>query len=486
MNAKHSIEVLSYWSALLKYQEALSARPRARRVEPGPARSPNLQQPTQGRDYVKLPFDAASEFFLDKGRFEPLPFDAERTEFFENWLVQRYRRGDADESEVGELVLFPAIQLARDELGGILRFPVEVEWWREGGQFRVPPAEDRAKGRYPEPPTQLRLLRPSREPDQVLPFFLDAGLLQRELRVEPEELDALFARLRGMRDVTPAAMIEATCKLLETPLDGERAPTAAPNQGASSPAPPVGLVARLFQAVQRRCRALGGRSRCYPVGLLVSTERVRATYHVQRDIAQAITSLEEKTLEKAAPLASYLSTSSPDLVREPCMGRWPGASLTDNQREALELGLGSRFCAIQGPPGTGKTRLILEAVAHQLVEKARSIAKSGQPKQAFLMVTSTNNRAVDNVIEPLGSDAYADFPLALRLGSREVTSTVTLRTLTRLLAYVDRASDVSEERFDTARREFSTKLERLEKLFEMYTKMTANDKRPAGGRRKRA
>lgn len=465
MNAKHSIEVLSYWSALLKYQEALSARPRARRVDPGPPRIPNLQQPTQGRDYVKLPFDGASEFFLDKGRFAPLPFDAERTEFFENWLVQRYRRGEADESDVGELVLFPAIQLAREELGGILRFPVEVEWWREGGQFRAPPAEDRAKGRYPEPPTELRLVRPSREPDQVLPFFLDAGLLQRELRVEPEDLDALFARLRGMRDVTPTAMIEATCKLLEAPLDREHTPNSDPKPGSpTSTAAPAALVARLFQAVQRRCRALGGRSRCYPVGLLVSTERVRATYHVQRDIAQAISSFEEKTIEPATPLASYLAGSSPDLSREPCLGSWPGTSLTHNQREALELGLGSRLCAIQGPPGTGKTRLILEAVAHQLVEKARGIANGGQPKPGFLMVTSTNNRAVDNVIDPLGADTYTDFPLALRLGSREVTSTVTLRTLTRLLAYVDRASEVSEARFDTARREFSTKLERLEKL----------------------
>ncbi|MFZ5897043.1 MAG: DEAD/DEAH box helicase [Myxococcota bacterium] len=465
MSAKHSIEVLSYWSALLKYQEALSARPRARRIEPNAFRTPNVQQPAQGRDYVKLPFAGASEFFLGRGSFEPLPLDAERTEFFENWLVHRYRRGDADESEIGELVLFPAIQLAREELGGILRFPVEVEWWREGQQFRAPPAEERAKGHFPEPPTELRLVRPSREPDEVLPFFLDAGLLQRELRVEPEDLDALFVHLRRMREVSPAAMIEAICKLLEAPLDGERAATADPKHAATThPTTPTALVARFFEVAQRRCQALGGRSRCYPVGLVVSTERVRATYHVQRDIAQAISSFTEGSLDAATPLVSYVEGRSPELVREPCLGRWPGACLTDNQREALELGLGSQFCAVQGPPGTGKTRLILEAVAHQLVEKARGIANGGQPKQTFLMVTSTNNRAVDNVIDPLGSGAYSDFPLALRLGSREVTSTVTARTLTRVLSYVERVSEVSEERFEKARREFSTKFERIENM----------------------
>ena len=65
------------------------------------ARTPNLQQPAAGRDYVKLPFAGASTFFLAQGRFEALPLDAERTEFFENWLLQRYRRGDPDDWQQG-------------------------------------------------------------------------------------------------------------------------------------------------------------------------------------------------------------------------------------------------------------------------------------------------------------------------------------------------------------------------------------------------
>ena len=475
MSAKHSIEVLRYWAALLKYQEALSARPRARRVELSAPRSPNVEQPVEGRDYVKLPFEGASKFFLGKGSCEPLPLDQERTEFFEHWLAQRYRRGEAEDAEISEIVLFPAIHLPREELAGILRFPVEVEWWSEAGQFRAPPAAERAQGRFPAPPSELRMVRPSREPDQVLPFFLDSSLLQRELRVEAEELDALFTRLRGMRDVTPATMVEAVCELLEAPLVGERSAPSTPTPAAAK-GEPAQLVARLFEAAQRRCQALGGRSRCYPVGLVVNTARVRATYHVQRDITHAMAAFTEATREPASPLVSYLKGESAELTREPCLGRWAGAALTDNQREALELGLGSEFCAIQGPPGTGKTTLILDAVAHQLVEKARGIAKSGQPKQGFLMVTSTNNRAVDNVIEPLGSGAFADLPLGLRLGSREVTGTVTARTLTRLLAYVERLGEVSEERFDQARREFSAQLERVEDLLAPERKRAAEER----------
>lgn len=461
MSTQKSREVLRYWSALLKYQEALSARPRARRLEPGEPRPPNLQQPAGGRDYMKLPFEGASSFFLDKGRFEPLPLDAERVEYFENWLAQRYRRGDED-AEISELVLFPAVHLPRGELGGVLRFPVEVEWWAGGSAFRSPPPEERAKGRYPEPPTELRLSHPSRRPDDGLPFFLDASLLQRTLRVNPEELDALFSRLRSMREVTPTAMLQATCELLEQPLDGEHRTSDGTASVPESKSDPAQLVHRLFQAVQRRCQAVGGTSRCYALGLLVSTERVRATFHVQRDLAQASASFTEESLEPSAPLASYLEGRSSELTREPCLGRWLGAGLTDNQREALELALGSEFCAIQGPPGTGKTTLILNGVAHQLVQKAAAIARSGQPSQAFLMVTSTNNRAVDNVLDPLSTGVYSDVPLGLRLGSREVTSTVTARALGRLMAYLDRASEVSEERFEQARSDFRGQLDAVE------------------------
>lgn len=462
-SAKKSGDVLRYWSALLKFEEALSARPRARRVEQSAPRAPNLQQPTPGRDYVKLPFDGASGFFVERQRLKPLPLDAERTEFFEHWLAQRYRRGDDDgEVDVAELVLFPAIHLPREELAGVLRFPVEVEWWAGAKPFRAPRAAERAKGQYPEPPTELRLTHPSREPDQTFPFFLDTALLQRVLRVEPEEIDAFFARLRRVPDVSPTTMIERLCELLETPLDGDADKREASDAPPSAP-DSARLLSRLFQAVQRRCQALGGRSRAYPVGLVVSAERVRATFYVQRDLAQASAAVAEGTLTAESPLFCYLEGRSPPLARELCLGRWSSERLTDNQREALELGLGSTFCAIQGPPGTGKTTLILNAVAHLLVEKAAAIARSGQPKQDFVMVTSTNNRAVDNVIDPLSSGTYADFPLALRLGSREVTSTVTLRTLERLLAYIDRVGDLDEVPFERARRDFRTKLEQVER-----------------------
>ena len=49
-------------SALLRYQEALSARPRARPNAARDASVPNLLEPAAGQDYMKVPFAGAESF----------------------------------------------------------------------------------------------------------------------------------------------------------------------------------------------------------------------------------------------------------------------------------------------------------------------------------------------------------------------------------------------------------------------------------------
>ena len=51
-------EVLRYWLAALRLEEALSVRPQARRATHAVS-LPRLEQPTPGQDYFKLPLDAA-------------------------------------------------------------------------------------------------------------------------------------------------------------------------------------------------------------------------------------------------------------------------------------------------------------------------------------------------------------------------------------------------------------------------------------------
>jgi hypothetical protein len=129
--------------------------------------------------------------------------------------------------------------------------------------------------------------------------------------------------------------------------------------------------------------------------------------------------------------------------------------LTLSQSRALELALGASLAAIQGPPGTGKTTVILNAVVHHLIEKYAPVASDHFPNESVLVVTSTNNRAVDNVMDPLCSGALADYPLALRLGNREIMGSAALRTLERMQDWLARQNAPSDSEWSELKRRFS-------------------------------
>ncbi|HWM86495.1 MAG TPA: AAA domain-containing protein, partial [Kofleriaceae bacterium] len=112
--------------------------------------------------------------------------------------------------------------------------------------------------------------------------------------------------------------------------------------------------------------------------------------------------------------------------------RFRPRGITASQRAAAERFLGSTLSAVQGPPGTGKTELILNLAANAVVERIGGAVRSAPMRSGLLVVASTNNRAVDNVIDPLGRDFPAErLPLALRIGNQEVIATRTARELER-------------------------------------------------------
>lgn len=76
-----------------------------------------------------------------------------------------------------------------------------------------------------------------------------------------------------------------------------------------------------------------------------------------------------------------------------------------SQKKAIVNALENRISLIQGPPGTGKTQSILNIIANLIIQN-KSVA-----------VVSSNNEAVKNVLEKLGSKNY-DFLVAL-LGKKE-------------------------------------------------------------------
>ncbi|GAB4230006.1 MAG: hypothetical protein Kow00121_58810 [Elainellaceae cyanobacterium] len=85
-----------------------------------------------------------------------------------------------------------------------------------------------------------------------------------------------------------------------------------------------------------------------------------------------------------------------------------GAFLTDpptnSQLKVLKHAQLAPVTAVQGPPGSGKTTLILHLIAQQVVNRALSLIETGRDINNLTVVSSTNNRAVDNVIERLNKE----------------------------------------------------------------------------------
>ncbi|HEY0466533.1 MAG TPA: AAA domain-containing protein, partial [Polyangiaceae bacterium] len=164
-----------------------------------------------------------------------------------------------------------------------------------------------------------------------------------------------------------------------------------------------------------------------------------------------------------SPLGAYLTGQARAAGEAPQRALFPGPGLTASQRSAAEHFWGSRLSAVQGPPGTGKTSLILHLCAEALVRQVEPMVDGGRMGSALFLIASSNNRAVDNVIEPLSG---GELPLALRAGSRQACEQQLAAGLRLTLAWLKRAESAGMgermgrltqacERFRTLRAELS-------------------------------
>jgi hypothetical protein len=83
------------------------------------------------------------------------------------------------------------------------------------------------------------------------------------------------------------------------------------------------------------------------------------------------------------------------------MGAFPTHAPTNSQLTALKHAQSEPVTAVQGPPGSGKTTLILHLIAQQVVNRALKLIDGEEDINNLTVVSSTNNKAVDNVIEKL-------------------------------------------------------------------------------------
>jgi hypothetical protein len=439
-------EVLRYWLAALRLEEALQVRPQARRTT-HTALVPRLEQPTPGQDYFKLPLDAPLAQLLGPQTQLKRAFDGELCGFFETWLDGQYRRSD-EEVELTHLLCFPVVHLAKGELAGLVRCGVRLRFATgDGKAFYAPSRAERLRGVYPPPPDEVRVTRAPKV-EAAWPFFIDTRLLRQPLGVPSEGIDALFEALRALKDASEQQMLALLTLTLETaaarsttePLSVADEAARLRQAIAAEPGELEAWLGRLTLAVRRLLELSRARAQVYAVGIVVDGTQAKTTWHLQRELNALLDPELGAPWKRDSPLGAYLTGRGEPAAESPQRALFPGPGLSPSQRRAAEHFWGSSLSAVQGPPGTGKTRLILHLCAEALVRQVEPLVDGGRMGNALFLIASGNNRAVDNVIEPLALGA--ELPLGLRAGSRQVCEQQLAPTLRRALDWLKQAESV--------------------------------------------
>ena len=363
------------------------------------------------------------------------------------YRAQRFRRGADDVSLSTMVAGFPVIyDSRRGLLSTLLRLPLaELTWLDEqGNPWRLPSHKDRRKGVRPEPPRWVRLVG---DVDAELPYALDEVVLTRVLGVQEEDVGDY---VRGLEGRTQTLDAEVMIREVIALINGD--------SGEESE-----LVRDLSEAAA--AHALGASTRVWPLGIVYDGAVNMTTHYLQNDLRALIRGASE--IETGTTFHAYMTGTRTSTGRRAHLGCRGGRRLTAAQRSAAEQFLGSSLTAAWGPPGTGKTELILALCAQTLIERT-SKAGSGEPPRGsshpLLVVASTNNRAVDNVIEPL-SDELPDerLPIALRVGSRQVIAEVTVPCLQRTARWLEGAQP-SRAAYEVARRQLRSAVDAVRRV----------------------
>ncbi len=444
LDEKQVQQVLRYWLGTIRAEEALASRPRARPPARGGAGRVQVKRPRPGQTYFKLrPAAEVQALLLGEVKAIELDLDVERAAFTEHWINETYRQyRRSEERPLRWLLGFPVLRMVRtDELAPLLRMRVQLSWHDDEGKVWKPPGKKTrdAKGPALEGPTRLRVTLPDEDEEDLLPYAVDRQLLSRTLGVPDELADDAFEAMRGAGP-SKSKMLEVLCAL----LDGQQGPAD-------------------FGRLYAGCRAsVAGPVQAFNVALVYDGSRVQATWHLQRDLLNLLRRPPGRgAWTRRSAVWSYLSGERAEGGRSPMLGRI-GEAPTEAQRAAGEGLFGARLTAVQGPPGTGKTALVVHLAASVLVRRAAELAAGGAMGTQRLLITSTNNRAVDNALERLGQ---VEPPLALRVGNQEITSTVAVEQLGRTLAWLRGSASLdAEQNYKAALEAFDEVFEALDAL----------------------
>jgi hypothetical protein len=260
-----------------------------------------------------------------------------------------------------------------------------------------------------------------RDDDDAPTHSLHGGLWHKLFQLDPADLQLLY----GVARAGIGPLVRAATALLSGAFHDDAIST------ADVTLPSREDVRALCDVVNARAqRSLSVQAHAHGVVLLLP--RGDPTSGLRAELR----SLLEQASPRHGPLAVYLGSSPGDArsTSSPLVTHGPTAP-TASQIAAAESFMGSRdLVALQGPPGCGKTTLLHHLGALAIVERALDDTWRKAPALNApwsLVVTSTNNGAVDQALAPFVRDA--SFPIGLRVGNRKTLADVTAQTLRAVL-----------------------------------------------------
>ncbi|MBX3199935.1 MAG: ATP-binding domain-containing protein [Labilithrix sp.] len=409
------------------------AREQASVTPPRPARtehfSPHPVLRPAARDGAALSLrlftdadDDATELVLGEAasrRFAPIP--ARAAALFEANAAVRAADGD-DAITVGfPLVTF--VQHGSARAAPLLsRGGAHARWKIGDATWKLPPgARDGAA--LPTPDALVLEL------GDDAPYTLHAGVWHFLFGLDGAALGAIATAGRA----GTSALVRAATRALEQ--GGEDVEPEAADDGPLTRED----LAVLSLAAARRAppsRAL----RCHPHGLAMLPPRGDPTSGLRSDLHAVV----DEPLRPRGPLAVYLGAPAAPSRREAVFSSGK-APPTPSQLEAARAFEGSEdIVAVCGPPGCGKTALLHHVAAQTVVACALGALWTSAPSRSAawpLVVTSTNNAAVDHALAPFVSGP--GLPVGIRLGNRRTLAETTASAIASAIALLETSGDLS-------------------------------------------
>ncbi len=133
---------------------------------------------------------------------------------------------------------------------------------------------------------------------------------------------------------------------------------------------------------------------------LLRFDFVSYNYNLKKDLQKILSKNDWDWVTPGHPAYEYLF-GQPQSPRHEVLylGAFPTSPPNNSQSSALKHFQENPLTPVIGPAGNGKTTLLLSIPAQQVVKRAHQLASTGIDRSNLTLVTSTNNRAVSNVIE---------------------------------------------------------------------------------------